>query len=83
MTSEPLASPGAACLTLAWQHRDRLLNASLLPTGTFGACARPRTTGCMNSAKCPRGLSSRSGAGGLRRLQAHQADRADADHEHP
>jgi hypothetical protein len=25
LTSEPLASPGAACLALAWQHRDALL----------------------------------------------------------
>lgn len=25
LTSEPLASPGAACLALAWQHRDTLL----------------------------------------------------------
>jgi hypothetical protein len=25
LTSEPMASPGAACLALAWQHRDRLL----------------------------------------------------------
>lgn len=25
LTSEPLASPGAACLSLAWQHREHLL----------------------------------------------------------
>lgn len=25
LTSEPMASPGAACLSLAWQHRDHLL----------------------------------------------------------
>jgi hypothetical protein len=26
LTSEPIASPGAACLALAWQHRELLLN---------------------------------------------------------
>jgi hypothetical protein len=25
LTSEPMASPGAACLALAWQHREILL----------------------------------------------------------
>jgi len=25
LTSEPMASPGAACLALAWRHRDRIL----------------------------------------------------------
>lgn len=25
LTSEPMAAPGAACLALAWRHRDRLL----------------------------------------------------------
>ena len=25
LTAEPMASPGAACLSLAWQHRDHLL----------------------------------------------------------
>jgi hypothetical protein len=25
LTSEPLASPGAGCLALAWQHRSQLL----------------------------------------------------------
>jgi transcriptional regulator with XRE-family HTH domain len=25
LTSEPMASPGAACLALAWRHRDRVL----------------------------------------------------------
>src|SRR5262249_6739870 len=25
LTTEPMASPGAACLALAWRHRDRIL----------------------------------------------------------
>ena len=25
LSSEPMASPGAACLALAWRHRDTLL----------------------------------------------------------
>lgn len=25
LTSEPMASPGAACLALAWRHRETLL----------------------------------------------------------
>jgi hypothetical protein len=25
LTSEPMAAPGAACLALAWRHRDRIL----------------------------------------------------------
>lgn len=25
LTAEPMAAPGAACLALAWRHRDRIL----------------------------------------------------------
>jgi hypothetical protein len=38
LTSEPMASPGAACLALAWQHRELLASSVVRPKS---CCASP------------------------------------------